>query len=636
MSRYEKATYSLRDISYDVKTHFDLDKAPSPATIKLDKEWLAEQATPSGPTEEDMQLLDPQYFPQWRELNFQAPQGGKMMTPIHQLALFNVIISLALKRPLPEWVVEYIREYTLTEGLVEDANSLDKMLVIIFLMAPRHGKTLLVLHALIWLICYNPNIRIIYMQGVLTTSKKVMRLVKWELAQNQNLIDRYGPFKGEEHSWNTEEFTVANRTIPQVAPTFNPVGIGSNIRSLDADIIIVDDPQDIRRVTSETTAQNDYDFMTTELFTRREKHTPIICVGSHIPIPWGDLFFQLEESAEELTTTGQAIHIVKIPAHDVQTCAGPPHVDCVLWPEMRPWDFLEAQRVVLDKRNAGMFDAVYNQLPREGMNTYFDPEVMRGFYVQPTRKDDRSEYGSPILPANRTAFGILDTERSWNEMPSCCGPVVMVGGFDPAAGESRSASESVWIQRAACTRCGRRYVVALWHKKQSPERHPDTLGSFFRAWKGQLLRARIEQNAYQKALARDPRLRTHARENQVLIDAWMTDDRKNDFDIGVANMASWANDGLLSIPYKTIADQEKAEAYIAAYVRYPRKPTDIVMADWLAEGVLRLVLEDNTRNIPEMMPGSEHLSEYLTDQVYEVDMANVYDRDLEPVIGISQ
>src|SRR3990167_4219108 len=176
-----------------------------------------------------------------------------------------------------------------------------------------------------------------------------------------------------------------------------PIGINVNVRSLDADIVIIDDPQDLDRAESEATTAKDYRKLTTEIMTRREPHTPVLMVGSHLPTLFGDVFTQLEDNLESLQTEGQTILLRKRPAHNLDTCAGGTlHETCLEWPEERDWNFLESQKALLGEE---MFEAVYQQEARIPGSRPFPPEIVK---------------------SHREDGGILDVYRSWKDQtPSC-------------------------------------------------------------------------------------------------------------------------------------------------------------------------------------------------------------------------
>ncbi len=621
---------SYRDMAWDVKTHFGLEAPPSGATIQKDiatiKEWF------KLPNEEELseaaRLLLPENFAEWRSKLFVAPNNKPYMTPKHQMALAQLIISLAIKVDVPDWVLEFWElpadlNSLIAQGRAGEMEAIEEMEKVLFavfvLLAPRMGKSELVLHVLIWLICYNPNIRIIYLQGTLEISKEGMELVKAELESNTELIRLYGPFKSDNNKWNTDSFIVAKRTIPQTSPTFRPVGIRSNIRSIDSDIIIMDDPQSLDRVDSETTGQRDYRWVRSELFTRREAWTPILFVGSHVPSQYPDIPSLIEDDMATLNTESQRVYICKKKAHDTEKCPtdpSAPHWDCLLWPEYRGMGFLDAQRAALTDE---FFEYIYQQNRRPLGVSFFDSAVLESPYVQCSDTDPKGKNLPPVLPDGAKTFGVKDSSRSYGEPVTCCGRVVTVLGFDPASGESKGSSYSAAFVEAVCSSCGRRYVVDWWAKRQSPERNPDTILNFVRSYN--LRRVRIEINAYMKSLARDPRIRAGERELKFITDEWNTDERKNDPAMGIPMLSRWMRDGYFSFPYKTDQDIEKTESLIKWFKRYPAKPNDIPMAAWLADGMATKWINEMKTTVPGYQLGYENIPPHLREQNYILDLS---------------
>src|SRR3990167_1310549 len=288
------------------------------------------------------------------------------------------------------------------------------------------GKSMTVVHSLVNLICEFPDVRIIYCQGIVSTSQKAMGVVMTEFERNDRLKELYGPFQADDRPWSHKDgFEVARRTLAAITPTMMPAGINSNVRSLDADIIVIDDPQDMERAESERTTEKDYAKLTTEFMTRREPHTPVLMICSHLPTLHGDVFTQLEDNLADLQTEGQTIIMRKRPAHNLDRCTStalpssgePPlnaHIECLEWSEMRDWNFLESQRALLGEE---LFEAVYQQEARIPGSRPFPPEIVK---------------------QERDAGGILDPNRSWKDQldacPRCGGRVYTTLGFDPAAG----------------------------------------------------------------------------------------------------------------------------------------------------------------------------------------------------------
>jgi hypothetical protein len=491
------------------------------------------------------------------------------------------------------------------------------LLTFVLLYAPRHGKSMLVIHACIFLMIRNPNVRIIYCQGVLKTSIKVMKMIMAELLYNTRLLELFGPFKIDGRQWNNDGFIVARREIESITPTFTPVGVQSNIRSLDADIVIVDDPQDIDRAESETTTQRDYNWLTAELMTRREPHTPVFMVGSHLPTLFGDIFSQLEDNVDDLRTEEQEIIIRKVPAHDLEKCDGEAHTECLLWPDRRSIHFLDAQKAML---GADMFEAVYQQVARIPGQRPFMPEVVKGDYVPGVPNEE-----GLILPPEAEVKGILDPSRKWKQEVRCCGQVFTTIGFDPAAGEGKRSSLSALHVLAGCIRCKRLYSIDYWEKRQSPDLHAATIGSFAKAF--DVSHVRIEINAYQKALARDRELQKYARDHGFVVDEWFTDDRKNTPEFGIPLLARWMNDGLFSVPHQDEEDRQYARELLNSLIRFPLKPNDSPMALWLAAGMMWHVWELYANPEPIRLTRLQAgVPQYLLDNPVKVNLAEIGNR----------
>lgn len=600
LPRIDSEGLSYRQIALEVKNQFGLAKPPSTATIGRD----LQEARSSGPqpySEEAVRLLQPENFPELRRLLFGYD------TSVTQHALYWVLHALTQKVDLPDWVIEH---FELPEDINSDIVEKQKLLTFVLLLAPRHGKTMDMVHGCIIQTAINPDVRIIYCQGIKDTTKDIIGLMMIEMDQNEKLNELYGPFRSDDRQWSQANgFIVARRERQAITPTVLPVGINSNVRSRDADILIIDDPQDIDDAESETTTTKQYRKLTTEFMTRREPHTPVLMVGSHLPTLHGDVFSQLEDNLEDLQTEGQAIIMRKRPAHNPDKClvraeTSDEHIDCLEWPDYRDWNFLESQRSLLGDE---MFEAVYQQEARIPGTRPFPPEIVKQF---------------------RSDGGILDAERSWkvqaSSCPRCDGKLYTSLGFDPAAGEGRKASYSALAVLDGCISCETVYLVDYWQRRQSPELHAGTIASFARDY--DVMWVRVEINAYQKALARDDALRAAARQHRFEVDEWMTDDRKNSPDFGIPNLARWMRDDKFSIPAAERIDQEYYRELERALVRYPSPPNDLPMALWLAWGMMRDIWERYADLSPIYMPGREdRVPAYLIENPRRVDMSRVLD-----------
>ena len=104
------------------------------------------------------------------------------------------------------------------------------------LSPPRHGKTDLLIHFAVWLICKNPNIRILWVGGNEEIAKNAIGSVLDQLESNELLIEeicgpgaKFKPTSRTGKSWSQNGFTVGTRTVTGIkSPTM--VGIGRGVK----------------------------------------------------------------------------------------------------------------------------------------------------------------------------------------------------------------------------------------------------------------------------------------------------------------------------------------------------------------------------------------------------------------------
>jgi len=625
LARYEAQKYSIRDIAYDVKLAFTRETMPSTKTIHEDLKFLRAPSPETAP-DEYRALLALEAFPEWRARFFVDPATGQpYQTPRFQHAWFAVMAGLARKEPIPDWALDLLARYP--NNIPDNINDLiagrQHLISWINLTAPRHGKTALCDHGSVNLICGNRDMRILRCAGITGTSGESVNLIRDELEFNEGLTAAYGQFKEDTiKPWADGEFKVYGRTGRAKASTMLAIGKGTNVLSKDADLIVIDDPQSLDDAMSQAQTMRDYKWLTSQVMTRREPHTPVLGFGSYQPSPIGDLWWELKSHIADISEGRHVVILTELKAHDAERCQGgddPEHTECILWPELRPYWFLEAQRAALGDAD---FESIFNQEPRHGQIMFFRHGVVRGEYPNIPQGPD-GVTPDPVL-GPESQVGVLDRNRTFGVLPECCGrPTLLAFGFDPAAGETKDASETALVALSGCARCRRRYLVEWWSGKQSPELHPGLIGRYAQTLKP--LRVRIEINAFQKALARDPSLRAFATEIGFGIEEWLTDERKNDPMLGVPVLARWMEAGKLSVPYALTSDREHAEGFLRALIRWPRRPNDIPMALWLAELSVKGLIELANMSSSSRMRGWERLSPHLRQNVWKVNLSDKVD-----------
>jgi len=632
-NNYEKGLtgYSLRDMSNALVRAFGTTENTGPMNVLRDIKLLREEAELPDEAEvnEAKRMLAPELFPEWRR----KVRGEHYETPKFQHALFVFLRCLAHKEPVPKWVIDLFDELDPVNLFPDNLNELivnqEILLSFLFLLAPRHGKTDLLQDFVIHEHAESPSTKILFGNGTIRrTEQFVGNYFLPVLEHHEWLNDMYGPFKADDRAWSRSGYVLAKREGFHKSMSLQPFGISGSVLSLDSDLILADDLSDLRRAVSELTTDTDYDWMTTQLMTRREPHTAFAYVGSHVATETGDLFERLISKKDELSTGDHMLIVKKIPAHRYEKCDpinDPEHTKCVMWPTKRPYSFLEAMRGLMGDDT--MFEAVYNQIPRQRKMMHFPGDVMRSNYLHIEPRE--GERITPPPSKNEGQIGVLDDKRSWRELPIyCCNKETAVGlGFDPAASDKKGASFTAVSVTAACTLCGRRYWVDYGQERMSPEAHPDYIESFVREYP-QIEVATIEVNAYQKSLARDPRVDDLQSKYKFYVKEWTTDERKHDPDFGIPQYGRHYKSGMVSIPFATLYDQEFAEPLIKTFIRWPQKPNDLVMAGWLCDRGLDEIIESTRYSVPETMAGTgQWHTEWHDENTYEVNLSDITDDD---------
>lgn len=270
------------------------------------------------------------------------------------------------------------------------------------ILAPvRHGKTQLLNHICEYLWMLDPNIRVLWVSVTQGIAEKPIAQMRSIFMDNEALIADYagpgGTFVPEVKSpyrWTNEEFTLATRSDSDIAgPNVKALGRGGSILSLNADIIIVDDPEDNNSVAQMGTREKTKEWWFTQLQSRKEEHTGLFVIGSRQHAD--DLYSQIltEENWDIIVEQAHD------PACDIQGMDG--HWDCLLFPEVRSYKWLMGQK--LASRNPALFEMVYQNVARTS-----------GLVVFP--EDDVKKCRSP----NYTAGSVPK------------GQYRLVGGLDPA------------------------------------------------------------------------------------------------------------------------------------------------------------------------------------------------------------
>lgn len=424
----------------------------------------------------------------------------------------------------------------------------------VILSPPRHGKTELLVHVAVWLICRDPNLRVIWVGGNEDIAANASGLVLQELDSNERLVDEWGPFKPETRSgkkWTAADFTVATRSAALKSPTMIAVGKGGKLLSRDADLIVADDIEDDRTTAQPAQREATRRWFNKDLASRKEEHTAWFVIGSRQDPD--DLYQHLLDNSEWDVIVEQA--------HD-DSCAVPvededAHQDCVLFPAVRSYRWLAQKR-----RTVGdaIFEMQYLNRPRpEGM-AYFTRETVEGCR-------NRSRILGDIPPRTR-----------------------LIAGLDPAPKGYQAAV--LW---AVNVDTNTRFLVDLDNEKAGGTPHLRHILAHWASKYG-VVEWVVEENYRDDKIETDPVILELRQRLSLRFPPFRTGHNKNDPNLGVTSMIPLFEQGLVDLPYGDPATRAKVDVYvnqlvnwrpIAGRLGHKHWKADLVMAGWFPEAEIQ-------------------------------------------------
>ena len=430
------------------------------------------------------------------------------------------------------------------------------------LSPPRHGKTELLIHFVIWLICRNPNIRILWVGGNEDISRNAISSVMDTLDSNEKLVEDFcgpgGTFKPSSRtgkSWSQNGFTVATRTVSGIkSPTMVGIGRGGKILSRDCDIIIADDIEDFSSTMQPASRRNTKNWWTTTLGSRKEEHTAMVVIGSRQHPD--DLYSALLEN--------EAWETIVEEAHD-SMCTIPEfeekeHNDCMLWSDKRTFKWLmDRKRDAQTTGGLQRFEMVYlNKAQAQGLSL-FNPEVIKLCY---------------------------DPNWDIGEIPN---GAYLVAGLDPAATGYQAGF--LWAVETTNSDIKLTMVDMENHQGGGLEEARNLIKKWFEMYG--CYHWVIEENGFQKAIRQDEKTREYANLHGIKLEGHETHKNKWDERFGVTALAPMFQDKKIKLPFQGIDAQTKSITYTKQLSYFASKgnknsyKSDIVMASWFPMKVIR-------------------------------------------------
>ena len=431
------------------------------------------------------------------------------------------------------------------------------------LSPPRHGKTDLLIHFAVWLICTKPNIRILWVGGNEEIAKNAVSSVLDQLESNELLIEeicgpgpKFKPSTRTGKSWSQNGFTVGTRTVTGIkSPTMVGIGRGGKILSRDCDIIIADDIEDHTSTMQPASRENTRSWWTTTLSSRKEEHTAMVVIGSRQH--YDDLYSHLLDNESWKTIVEEA--------HDT-ACNKPDwnedeHKDCMLWSGKRTYKWLmDRKRAAETTGGRAIYEMVYlNIAMPEGLALFDRVEIE-------SCREQKRDIGH-IPPGTRLIAGLDPASTGYQAAflwayDNIQNKLFMVDMNNSLGGGIPQALE----------------VIKDWWKKYDCSH-----------WV-------IEENGFQKAIRQDKSIREFASVHGVHLEGHETNKNKFDPLYGVTAMRPLFQEEKISLPYLSYEAQEKVNLYTSQLVYFSSAKnksktigtkTDIVMASWFPMRAIR-------------------------------------------------
>jgi hypothetical protein len=484
-------------------------------------------------------------------------------------------------------IIAFIRKEFHREWITETLFAIATGGYLQILSPPRHGKSQLMAHFAVWLICRNPNIRILWVGSKEPIAARFVNLVKVKL-ENVALVRAVlppgqtfkPPKRGAGSTWGSGEFEVSCRLDTIVGATMLAVGREGSILSLNADIIVCDDLEDFQSVATNGMRKNTRHWFNNDLDSRKMEHTALIVIGSRQHI--SDLYGVNLEDPNFATVVNSA-HDPSCPIDPLEFRA---HVDCMLFPELRSYRWLISKRDGSEARDAhGNYEMIYLNDPRHDGVMIFSPDKFDAC-LNPARilgLGSLEGIGREI-PINRRVAG-LDPSSTGHQA------AVAYAASPIELAKPKREVPALGIYDVQDLRY-MRWVIGMADREGGGIENFIILAEKWRVELG-VHHWVIEENNFQKGYLLDPRVKAWSREHEVHIEGTQTYGNKHDPRYGVGATSRLYERGLIDIPYgdgnsRSLADKLKRQAL--GFVDEPeggRRLSDMLMASWFPQKAIR-------------------------------------------------
>lgn len=440
---------------------------------------------------------------------------------------------------------------------------------------PNHGKsTTWTVNYCTWRIIQDPNIRILVISKTLDLAKKFLAAIQFQLTSEvfgelKATYEPPGGWKDPNQPWRENMIYVRGRDSGEKDPTVQALGIGSQIYGARADLIIVDDAEDLGNVGQ---YEKHSDWISREVLSRLEPDTgQLMVIGTRVASM--DLYRYLRDEAR--TMDGLPFYSYFAQPAILENPQSHYRDWRVLWPgRMHPKAIAAQKGAYPDRRK---FELIYQQ------NDVSDEATFPVEAVQASI--NRQRLRGPMT-AGATGHRDLGMQGAY-----------VVAGLDPA---TVGATAAVVIATDKVSQ--HRWVMNCWNKRGAT---PREIIELFKEWTVtySVNEWRVERNAFQRFLTQLPELREWLTNRGVILREHYTSGKsKWDDEFGVETLAplflscvELVGDRLVPLPdgagqielpsprdAKAVAELvEQLQVWEPDMAR--STATDLVMALWFAE-----------------------------------------------------
>lgn len=440
---------------------------------------------------------------------------------------------------------------------------------------PGHAKsTTITMNYVTYKIVTNPNFRVVVISKTETMAKKFLQGIKRRLTSPQfkDLIATYAPAEGFEKSaevWTSTMIYFGHGTSVEKDPNIQVLGIGQQIYGARADLIILDDVEDLQNAHQ---YEAHLDYVMQDVMTR---DAPLLVVGTRVaPV---DLYSELLNPNNYDGEESDWTHLTQ-PA--VLQYADDPKDWVTLWPEsniphpQRPgkqlpngnWPKWDGERLSKLRRKIKpkTWALVYQQ-EAVSEDSLFTIEAVNG--VRSMRSRGPLRAGEGAVPDEISNFYI-------------------VAGLDPATKAGYTAAICLAVDRNT----GKRFMLDAFNAQVSPT----GLRQLIFDWTEKLgiQEWRVERNGFQAFLTQDREITQYLAARGVRLREHQTGGKnKWDPDWGVSSLEMLFRGhenktAMLDIPSMGANEAIRTfkEQLVTWYPEHPKgQKTDMVMAFWFAE-----------------------------------------------------